>query len=405
MDISKSIPRFREELRLELIDNILKYWSSKMIDQKNGGFYGRRDGYDRLVAEADKGVILNTRILWTFSKASGAVSKEYIPFANRAYDYLVNHFLDQENGGVYWMVNYKGEPANQKKQIYAQAFAIYALAEYYLATGNKESLQHARNLFFLIEKHSFDSLDNGYLEAFDRGWNLLDDLRLSEKDANEKKTMNTHLHVLEGYTTLYRAWPDPVLKRQLRNLITLFRDKIVNDDLHFDLFFDEHWNVKPGEISYGHDIEGSWLMYEAAEVLGDKDLISEIGKLSVKMVDVTLAEGMDDDGGLKNEGHDPEKHWWPQAEALVGFVNSWQLTRQTSYLASAWRVWNFIKIWMVDHQNGEWYWRVNEAGEVNFTEDKAGPWKCPYHNGRAMFELLTRLPEGSSPLDKGHGIT
>jgi cellobiose epimerase len=391
MDVKNQIGQFREEIQKELTENILPYWSTKMVDDQYGGFYGRRDGHDVLVENAEKAIILNTRILWTFSKAI-KTSKDYEPLATRAYEYLLRYFLDKEKGGVYWMLDHRGNPVSTKKQIYAQAFAVYALSEYHMATGNKESLDLAIVLFRLIEKYSFDREWNGYLEAFDRDWNLMEDLRLSDKDANEKKTMNTHLHVLEAYTNLFRCWKDELLEQQLRNLILIFRDRIINKQYHFDLFFDEHWNVKSHEISYGHDIEGAWLLYEAAEVLGDAALEHEIRALSLKMVNVTLKEGFDQDGGLRNESHDPEKHWWPQAEALVGLINSWQLTNQTSYLASALRVWDFIKTWMIDHQNGEWYWRVDEAGEVNFTEDKAGPWKCPYHNGRAMFELLQRLP-------------
>jgi cellobiose epimerase len=401
MDINTDVDPFRKELERELTKNILPYWANKMVDHDDGGFFGRRDGHDNLVVNADKGVILNTRILWTFSRAAKTLP-EYSPMAKRAYDYLVQYFVDNENGGVYWMLDHKGNPVNDKKQIYAQAFAIYALTEFYMATHEKESLRLAKDLFNLIEKHSFDRELDGYLEAFDREWKLLGDLRLSEKDANEKKTMNTHLHVLEAYTNLYRVWKDPVLRDQLRNLILIFKNKIVRKNHHFGLFFDEQWNIKSHDISYGHDIEGSWLLFEAAEVLGEIDLVEEIMVLCLKLVDVTMKEGVDAAGAVKNESHDPERHWWPQAEALVGLTNCWQLTNQTSYLAAAFRVWDFVKKNMIDHQNGEWHWRVDQHGNINHAEDKAGPWKCPYHNGRAMFELLERLPKHYSVAEDGH---
>lgn len=389
--MSVNTDRFRRECLTELQDNILPYWRDKMIDHQNGGFYGRRDGFDKLDEYADKGVILNTRILWTFSHAAHRFSKEYNGLATRAYEFLIDRFVDHEKGGVYWMLDYKGIPVNTKKQVYAQAFAIYALAEYYLLSGNESSLKHAIGLFHNIERYSFDGRDNGYLEAFDRDWKLLEDLRLSDKDANEKKTMNTHLHVLEAYTNLYRCWRDNRLLTQLKNLIGLFNRRIITSDHHFGLFFDDKWNSRSAAISYGHDIEGSWLLYEAAIVSEDEGLIRETGEMAIRMVDAAIREGLDDDGGLRNESHDPNKDWWPQAESLVGLVNAWQITRSPAYLATAEKVWGFIRKHIIDPKNGEWFWGVNHSGEVNWREDKAGPWKCPYHNARAMLELAERL--------------
>jgi mannobiose 2-epimerase len=388
----------RGEFRKELVSNILPYWINAMVDNEQGGFYGRRDGYDHLESHADKGVILNTRILWTFSKAANVMDDpNFKKIADRAYHYIIRYFVDPEFRGVYWMVDYKGNPVAMKKQIYAQAFAIYALVEYFRATGRKQSLDLAVDLFHLIENYSFDKKENGYLEAFDREWNLLEDLRLSDKDANEKKTMNTHLHVLEAYTNLYRSWKDPFLAKQLKNLIIVFRDKIISKTNHFNLFFDEHWNVRSHEISFGHDIEGSWLLFEAAEVLGDKKLIDEIKEICVSMVEETLQKGTDVDGSVMNEGDvhgisDTDKHWWPQAEALVGFVNAWQLSANDKYLEAAIKNWRFIQEKLIDKERGEWHWRVSRGGVVYREEDKAGPWKCPYHNGRAMLELMMRLP-------------
>ena len=388
----------RETLMGELRNNILPYWMDKMVDHEHGGFYGRRNGLDKLEKQAPKGVILNTRILWTFSAPSRALKEPaYLEVADRAYDYLQQYFMDKHYGGVYWMVTYKGEPLHNKKQIYAQAFAIYAFVEYFFATGNPEPLKEAQKLFWLIERHSFDQYCDGYLEAFDNRWNLLDDLRLSEKDANEKKTMNTHLHVLEAYTHLFRCWKDPDLSRQLKNLIIIFNEKILNKDWHFDLFFNENWKVQSDEVSFGHDIEGSWLLHEAALVLGDQQLIDATTDIAVHMADTSIREGLDNDGGIMNEANhrgeliDTDKHWWPQAEALIGYVNAWQITGNDDYLTSAEKVWSFIRKYLIDTKNGEWFWRVSRTGTVNVEEDKAGPWKCPYHNGRAMLELMARL--------------
>ncbi|HYG20831.1 MAG TPA: AGE family epimerase/isomerase [Ohtaekwangia sp.] len=392
----------RKEMGHDLLNNVLPYWMEKMVDHDRGGFYGRRDGYDALDPQAEKGIILNARILWTFSHAArvlaetGVNAAPYIVIADRAYHYIIDHFADTEKGGVYWMVDASGGVSNTKKQIYAQAFAIYAFTEYFLATRHSESLQQAIRLFQLIEQHSFDRKFNGYFEAFDRDWNLLTDLRLSEKDANEKKSMNTHLHVLEAYTNLYRCWKDQTLKQQLQNLIVLFKDTILDSRFHFQLFFSEEWEVRSHEISFGHDIEGSWLLYEAAAVLADESLLKQIAPITVRMVDVAVDEGLDRDGGLMNEANltgvsDTDKHWWPQAEAIVGLVNAWQLTHHQRYLQEAVKVWSFIKDHLIDEVQGEWHWRVNRDGNVYRNEDKAGFWKCPYHNGRAALEIMTRL--------------
>jgi cellobiose epimerase len=388
----------RGEFRNELASNILPYWIHSMVDNEQGGFYGRRDGYDHLESQADKGVILNTRILWTFSQAADVLDDpSFKKIADRAYQYIVRYFIDPEFRGVYWMVDYKGNPVATKKQIDAQAFTIYAFVEYFRATGRKQSLELAIDLFHLIENYSFDKGENGYLEAFDREWNLPEDIRLSDKETNEKKTMNTHLHILEAYTNLYRAWRDPFLAKQLKNLIVIFREKIINKTNHFNLSFDEHWNVRSHEISFGHDIQGSWLLFEAAKVLGDKMLVDEIKVICLAMVDETLKVGIDADGSVMNEGDeyglsDTDKHWWPQAEALVGLVNAWQLSADDKFLEAAIKNWRFIQDKLIDHEKGEWHWRVSRGGIVCREEDKAGPWKCPYHNGRAMLELMRRLP-------------
>lgn len=379
-----------------LEENILSFWIEKMVDNENGGFYGRMDGRNEIHPDAPKGIIMNTRILWAFSCAHRHFPKwEYKEMADRAFDFLRTHFLDQDKGGVYWTLDAKGQVRDSKKQVYAQAFMIYALAEYHLAFGREhEALDLAKSIYRLTEKHSFDQANNGYLEAFDRDWYLLEDLRLSDKDANEAKTMNTHLHVLEAYTNLYRIWKDDGLAAQLRNLIRLFLERFIGADGHLHLFFDEEWHLKSSIQSYGHDIEAGWLIYEAAEVLGESELLEKTEKVAIQLTDAAL-EGMDTDGALMNEGgadgiEDTDKHWWPQAEALVGLVNAFQISKDSRYLESARGTWVFIQQKMID-SSGEWHWMVSRQGEVNLIEDKAGSWKGPYHNSRAMIELIQRL--------------
>jgi mannobiose 2-epimerase len=375
--------------------NILPFWIDKMVDHDRGGFYGRIDGHNRLHQDAPKGIILNSRILWTFSSVARQLNDPDLrKTADRAYHYILDNFIDTENGGVFWMLDASGNPVETKKQVYAQAFTIYALSEYYRLSRIEASLDLAKSLFEVVEKYSFDKNQNGYLEAFDAKWSLLEDLRLSDKDANEAKTMNTHLHVLEAYTNLFRVWRNDQLSTQLKNLIQLFLDRFIDKDGHFHLFFDENWKLKSDIFSFGHDIEGGWLLYDAALVLGEQELMDQCKAAAIQLTDAAL-EGMDTDHGLMNEGEssgviDSDKHWWPQAEALVGLINTYQLTGNSKYFDLAQGNWDFILTNLIDPV-GEWYWMVDKVGVVNKEEDKAGPWKCPYHNGRAMVELIARL--------------
>ncbi|MDO3644341.1 AGE family epimerase/isomerase [Mucilaginibacter sp. L3T2-6] len=391
---------FKQELTNEL-SSILNWWATNAPDDINGGFYGKIDNNNQVTGDAPKGSVLNARILWTFSAAyNHQPGSLYRQMADRAYKYIIDNFIDKSFGGVYWSVDYEGQPLDTKKQVYAMAFTIYGLSEYYRASKNDEARQTAIELFNLLAEKAYDPVKTGYFEAFTQDWQPVDDLRLSAKDANEKKTMNTHLHVLEGFTNLYRIWPDGLLRKHISILLNNFFDYFINKETHhLNLFFDEHWNSKGGLISYGHDIEATWLLLEAAEVIEYSEAIEKIKRLIPIMAQATTA-ALDDDGGLWYE-YEPqdhhlvkEKHWWVQAEAMVGFFNSWQVTGDTKYLNIALKSWGFIKNGIIDKHNGEWFWGIGETGRIMKDEDKAGFWKCPYHNSRACLELIRRIDHG-----------
>lgn len=396
-----TITILKKEMQDVLQNNILSYWERNMIDPVNGGFFGRITAMDEVMPEADKGAILNTRILWTFSAAYRLFGKkEYLDIATRAKDYILQYFLDKKYGGIYWSLDYKGNPKDTKKQIYALGFAVYGMSEYYRATKDRETLDCAVNIFHSIEKYSFDSKRNGYYEALTQEWGEIADMRLSEKDANEKKTMNTHLHILEPYTNLYRVWKNDLLKKQLANLINVFIDKILDSKTnHLGLFFDEDWKPKSNIVSYGHDIEASWLLHEAALVLGDEAILKKVESLVPAIVEAA-SEGLCEDGSMIYErdeisGHmDRELHWWVQAEAVVGYVNMYQYFQNKDALQKAFKVWQYIKNHFIDYTNGEWFWSIKEDGSINRGEngDKAGFWKCPYHNSRMCMEIFERFP-------------
>jgi mannobiose 2-epimerase len=389
---------YYKEIENELKKNILPFWN-ETIDNENGGFLGRILNNGKTVKDSPKSAVLNTRILWTYSAVYNKYKKElYFELAKRAYDYIKKYFRDKENGGIYWILDYKGNPIESKKQIYAQAFCIYALAEYYKISGNRDALNWAVEIFELIEKNSFDPQYPGYFEACDREWNPTEEVRLSAKDQNEKKTNNTHLHVLEGYANLLNIWKNKKLEKQLELLINIFLKKIIEPKTgHLNLFFDEIWNLKSNIFSYGHDIEGSWLLCEAAEILNHKDLLEKVKKAALQTANVVLSEGIDADGALMNEGKtagvtDTDKHWWPQAEAMVGFLNAFQISNDEKFLKASYNCWDFIKKHIIDYKNGDWFFRVNRKGKPYLdTENKLGPWKAPYHNSRACIEIMKRI--------------
>ncbi len=396
--MNQLINQLRNEMHSELENNILPFWMNKMEDNEEGGFYGQITGEDELKPEASKGAILNARILWTFSSAYRLLKKpEYLETATRAKRYLIDRFYDPQYGGIYWELDYKGNPLDTKKQIYAIGFAIYGLSEYARATGDEEALAYAQQLFDVIEQHSFDSEQNGYVEALTRDWQPIEDMRLSDKDENEKKTMNTHLHILEPYTNLYRIWKDEQLERQLRNLIEVFITRILDPQTgHLNLFFEEDWTNKYRIYSYGHDIEASWLIHEAALVLGDPEVLKRIEPIIIRIAQAA-DEGLNPDGSMIYENFldkqkiDRELHWWVQAENVVGHINLYQHFGNTEALDTAVRCWEFIKTKLIDHEQGEWHWSLLPDGTVNRRDDKAGFWKCPYHNGRMCMEVIERF--------------
>lgn len=388
---------YRKEMQEEL-ESILSYWMTYTIDEAHGGFVGRIGHDNRIYPEAPKGSVLNSRILWAFSAAYRLTGEQdYLRMAGRSFRYLTEFFIDKDFGGVYWLVDHRGRPADTKKQIYALSFAVYGLSEYYLASRNDVALQQAIRLYQAIVRHSYDPACGGYLEALSRDWKEISDLRLSAKDANEKKSMNTHLHVLEAFAQLFSAWPDEGLKQKIVELIRIFLDHIISPQSdHLLLFFDERWTARSQVISYGHDIEAAWLIQEAAGYTGDGQLLAEVKKRSVQLARAA-AEGLDGDGGLWYEyegetGHwIREKHSWPQAEAMVGFFNTWQNTGEGAYLEQSLKSWAFVKEHIRDRQGGEWYWGVEEDDAPMIREDKVGVWKCPYHNSRACMEIIKRI--------------
>jgi cellobiose epimerase len=399
MTPQEMLAELSREMERELDEKILPFWSEKAVDDVHGGFIGRITNDGNRVPEASRSAVLNTRILWTFSSSYRAKkTPRLLELAHRAYEYILAHFLDREHGGIFWMVNYDGSVADPKKHTYATAFAIYAISEYYLATGLPKAKEEAVALFRLLDKHGYEPATGAYYEAFEKSWTRMDDVRLSDSDQPERFSMNTQLHLIEAFTNLFRIYPDTMLRNRLTGLLNLFADKIYDrNNQHFHAFFDDVWKPVPMPYSYGHDIESVWLMADAARLLADDALIARIGEITRDVAERVITEGFDAvHGGIFNSGYggnvkDDDKHWWAQAEAIVGFVEAYQVTHDPVYITRAYQTWEFIQHRLINENVGEWYFRVNTAGKPYTSEDILGPWKCPYHSARACLIVPERV--------------
>jgi len=382
-----------------LFGHYLPFWCGPALDCENGGWMAWLSNDLKPDRSQPKGLIVNSRILWAFS-AVHRVRPEpvYFEMAARAFDFVMNRFWDGEHGGAFWRLDDSGKVTDESKKIYGQAFYIYALTEFHLAFGSQVALERAKELFELIERHAHDAEFGGYIEVCNRDWSAAGaNARLSEKDMAEKKSMNNHLHVLEAYTNLYRVWPEPRVAERLRELIKIFLTRILDPRTnHLHHFFDEQWRVRSDTYTFGHDIEASWLLCEAAEELGDAPLLARVRAVALLMALAVRREGLAANGALCYEGKggqviDAGWECWPQAEAMVGFLNAYHLGGNAEYFEVAQSVWCFINQNLVDRVHGEWFWRINPDGRPDPKLPKVSEWKGPYHATRAGLETLRRI--------------
>jgi mannobiose 2-epimerase len=381
----KIVAQLKQEIAQDLTENILPFWATHSPDP-SGGFYGTLnfDGIPK--ADAPKGGILNARLLWTFSAAYHILKDEqYLTLANRAQRYFLDHFIDPEDGVSFYSLTADGKPLTMQKDIYQNGFAIYGLSEHYRATGNKESLDAAIAVYNQLIDNYYDPVNGGFIESFMR------------ENIESPKTMNTNLHILEAFTNLYRVWKDDGLKQHLREQIEVMSHKVLNQETwHERLFLTMDWQVLHEVDSYGHDVEFSWLLVEAAEALGDEELLKDARRIAVNLVAVQLEEGIDANGAMMYEKSGDHLYadleWWTQAETVLGCLNAWQISGDRKFLDAAVRTWEWIKNNLIDHEYGEWYSNVFPDGTPQKNRVKANQWRCPYHNSRMGFEVMTRFP-------------
>lgn len=387
--------RISSAARAMLEQTILPFWTS-LHDSEYGGYYGWLDFDLHLNKKAEKGCILNSRILWFFSQAAQLTGRADLRAeADHAFAFLMKHCVDRTNGGMYWSVTYDGQPLDTTKHTYNQAFAIYALSAYYQLTGSLEALALARELFHLIETRCTDR--EGYLEAFTVDWHPASNEKLSENGVLAAKTMNTLLHVFEGYAGLYQAAAFPEVEAAMRHILDLYAEKVYSPTLHRQLvFFDEHYNSIIDLYSYGHDIESSWLIDWGCGLLGDETLRAKIAAINSDLAAAVYRTAYREHSVI-NECErgvdDTTRVWWVQAEAVLGFVNEYAKSGDEQYAAAAADVWHYIEETLVDKRPGsEWFWCVDKHGVPSSRQPIVEPWKCPYHNGRMCMELIRRDP-------------
>ena len=382
------------EVRENLTSNILPFWLQ--LKDPRGGFYGEVSADGTVFYDAPRGVILNARLIWSFAAAYGHLQKtEYLVAAVHARDWFLDHFCDHKYGGVYWSVSAEGERIESKKQLYAQGFAIYGLSELYKVSGDEDALKNAINLFKVVETYFKDKENGGYIEALSRDFSPLKDMSLSAHDINADKTMNSHLHILEAYANLYQVWPNEELKDALVKLVDLCGTRLMRPDGHLNLYFKKDWTVIPGAVSYGHDIETSWLLLEAAFALRDADVVNRVRPWAVKMGQAGN-EGLLPDGSMLYEkltdGRlDDSRQWWVQAETVVGNLWLWKYHADAAAWDRALAAWSYIKDHLVDSLAGEWWWAILPDSSRDLSQPKAGFWKCPYHNTRMCLQVLSVL--------------
>ncbi len=394
--IKQSLLSYKSEVEVEM-SSILDWWMEHMLNKETGFIYGEISGANIPDANAPIGLVLQSRILWTFSAAYNYTqNKVYLNFAHTAYKQLITQFYDKHYGGMFWSVQPNRIPVSTKKQAYGIAFAIYGLSAYYEATKDQAALDKAAELYRCLEMHFYDPVYGGYIECLGNDFSVIEDVRLSDKDQNAIKSMNTHLHVIEAYAKLYTVLPSEALKQSVTQLLVIFEQHII-DPITFQqkLFFQNDWTSTDSEVSFGHDIEAAWLLQEAAVITKDALRIEKFTNIAQAMAS-EVAANLSPEGAVYNDYHTHTQvlnkglDWWPQAEAMVGFLNAFEISGSSIYLQHSLTSWAVINKQFKDARFGEWYWGYDASGNL-LNKEKAGFWKCPYHNSRACIEVANRI--------------
>jgi len=388
-----------KELNNEL-SRLLNFWVNHVFDSEINEMIPGLSMDGQFQPKTHQSLVSISRCLWSFSRVYNYNSNsKCLSIAHQLYESLLEHFYDKKHGGFFWSIESNGTVHDSKKQAYGHGFVLYAFSEYYKTTKLPDVLSKAEYVYKIIIDQFYDEQNRGFWEAKNQDWSNIKDMRLSQKDENYPKSMNTHLHILEPFTNLYRVAPSGELKKQIEKLIDLFCNQIIDSETgHLRLFFSEDWIPSSKTVSFGHEIEASWLIHEAAHIVGNKELLERFRNSTLRLTYNTLRYGFDyEKGGIYNElsqNHlDTSKDWWAQAEALVGFLDAFIIKSDEVFFDAFEQTWNNIKNDFIDHVNGEWHWRVDENNRVDTSLPKVGFWKNWYHNSRALIESIERLEQ------------
>lgn len=383
----------------ELTENLLPWWMTVAVDEENGGFYGAVGNDNVPVPHATKFITLNARLIWTFSSAYRILGDEqYKVMAERAYDYFIKHFWDDAHDACHTRVDEFGNPVDKHRYIYGNAFAIYGLSEYARAFDSEEARSYARRLVASLEKYDYDPVYKGYFESLNEDMTHNPWIHGVNRNPSDEKTMNTHLHLIEAYTCLLRTEKTNLMQRKVREQLYVMLNKIVDHDIHHYYYFqDRAWNPTTQEISFGHDIEGSWLMMETAEVLGEPEAMRYAQDTCMNIARACYEQGFRHEDGAMFSEYDPvtghasnRLSWWEQNEAVVGFLNAWEITGDEKFLDASLKCFEFADKHFVDHEKGGWFAVLSLDGTQVASAQKQNDYTCPYHNGRMCMEIIER---------------
>jgi mannose 2-epimerase len=401
------------EMRTQLADKILPYWFDTAQDTNQGGYLLDDDAVRGRRTPAEKQIVTQSRMVWGFSRAHLAgysdANRNYLAAATQGYHFLLDHFLDRKNGGYFWSTDLKGKAVNDGKFLYGESFVIYALVEYYRASGDPEALRRSLELYRAVQAHFYDAKNGGWFEHAERNWKILSPGK--PQNAIELigcKSANAHLHWMEALTELYAASRDPAVKESLSEALRLNQTYFYPEypgQCAFFRSFDWQRATGPGKdgLSYGHNVEFAWLMIRAETVLGREPSWNRFYAL----LDHALKYGGDDEhGGLYNRGvddqpsSDTEKVWWVQAEWLAALTDALNHQSDPRYEAALNKLLRFIQTRQADPKDGIWLYSVTADGRPRDTT-KANSWKANYHDVRGMLKFIEAFaPERPKGTDR-----